>query len=240
MFNKYLLEIKNRVLLSIVAWVLTMVVCYLYKNILLFLILKINFKLYNLKVFYFITTNIVDVFYVSLSVGSFVSFHFLILISCYHFFSFLIPALFNFEYNKLKLIVFVFFLIFTLSILIYHLVILPFICEFFLTFQKSCNINIFFEAKITEYFNFYKNFYNIIVLVSQIFAVIIVNLLFVNEQVLFVKKFRKIIYLGFIVFSTLITPPDVVSQLLISFFLIISCELLIFNILFIKYKFFFN
>ena len=240
MLSKYLLEIKNRVALSIATWILAMVVCYVYKNVLLFLLLKVNFKLYNLKVFYFITTNIIDVFSVSLSIGSFISFHCLIIVTLYHFFSFIIPALFNFEYNKLKVIVFTCFLFFYVSISTFHFYILPFLCDFFLTFQKSCSVNIFFESKITEYFNFYKSLYVLIVLIGQLFSVMLVNLLLITEKVLFLRKFRKIIYLGFVFISTVITPPDVFSQVLLSFFFIVNYELFIFNILIIKYKYFLN
>ena len=104
MFYKYFLEIKNRVVLIFNSWILTMVTCYFYKNILLFLLIKLNSNLYKLKSFYFITTNFTDIFSVCLQIGSFISIQCLILLSVYHFITFITPGLFNFEYNLLKLI----------------------------------------------------------------------------------------------------------------------------------------
>ena len=132
MFYKYFLEIKNRVVLIFNSWILTMVTCYFYKNILLFLLIKLNSNLYKLKSFYFITTNFTDIFSVCLQIGSFISIQCLILLSVYHFITFITPGLFKFEYKLLKLIIVVCCLLFCISIIFFHLFFLPFLCDFFL------------------------------------------------------------------------------------------------------------
>lgn len=43
-----------------------------------------------------------------------------------------------------------------------------------------------------------------------------------------VKKYRKLFYFLFVFFSTIVTPPDVFSQLFVSFFLISFYEILTF------------
>lgn len=235
MFYTYFTEIKNRIFLVVNSCVLTMLICYVYKKILLFLLVKINFKLYKLKVFYFITTNLTEVFSVCLQLISFVSFQLTTLLAIYHLVAFLTPGLFKFEYKILKLIINLCCLLCCFSIIFLHVYILPFLFDFFFKFMYSCGINIFFESKITEYFSFYKDVYFLTVLISQILAVILINLLLINNKINFVHKYRKIVYLSFILISTLTTPPDVVSQIIVSITFISIYEIIVLFVLTNKY-----
>jgi len=212
-----------------------MVTCYFYKNILLFLLIKLNSNLYKLKSFYFITTNFTDIFSVCLQIGSFISIQCLILLSVYHFITFITPGLFKFEYKLLKLIIVVCCLLFCISIIFFHLFFLPFLCDFFLMFQQKCGVTIFFESRITEYFVFYKEVYFIIILVGQVFAIILLNVILINKKIDFIHKYRKVFYFSFILISTLITPPDVISQVLIGTGFIVFYELIVLIIFLVKY-----
>jgi Sec-independent protein secretion pathway component TatC len=51
---------------------------------------------------------------------------------------------------------------------------------------------------------------------------------YASEQKETIQSLRKLFYFVFIIFSTLTTPPDVASQIIMSFSLIIMYELLIF------------
>jgi len=51
----------------------------------------------------------------------------------------------------------------------------------------------------------------------------------VSEKMRAVKTFRKLFYLIFILFSTITTPPDIFSQILVSSSLIVIYEFLIFS-----------
>lgn len=217
MFSIYFLEIKNRVLLILLAWSLTMFICYLYKSVLLFLLIKINSKLYNLELFYFISTNVSDVFSVCLKIAYFISYHCLIILTIYHFLMFLSSGLFKSEYFIFKLLIFNSLFLFFLSIFFFHLCILPILWDFFLIFQEKCGVNVFFESKITEYVSFYTETYILVTLISQFFAIIVFRLLIVKDKIFFIINSRKLIYISFIVISTIITPPDVVSQLCVIF-----------------------
>ena len=232
MFLKYLSEIKKRVFLILFSCIVTTITCYFYKNVLLFLLIKLNYKLYSLKSFYFITTNLSDVFTVCLKCSYFISFQFLIILIIYHILMFLSPGLFNFEYKILRLLVCICVILFILSILILHLCILPFLWDFFLSFQENCKINIFFESKLTEYFEFYQNIYFVVILINQSFSFIILHLLLTNRKIMFILTSRKIVYFIFILFATLITPPDIISQILIGTGLILFYEFLVISVLF--------
>lgn len=212
-----------------------MFTCYYYKNILLFLLIKLNFRLYNLKLFYFITTNLSDVFSVCLKLSYFISFQFTILLIIYHITMFFSPGLFKFEYNLLKLTIFVCFILFIIGIAILHLFVLPFLWDFFLALQSTCKIQIFFESKITEYFDFYLEIYMLVILITQICSIILLNLLLVKNKIVFIINYRKFVYVSFILISTLITPPDVVSQILVSTCLVLFYELIVFSVLLQKH-----
>lgn len=49
----------------------------------------------------------------------------------------------------------------------------------------------------------------------------------VSDKLKKTKKFRKLFYLIFVVFSTIVTPPDVLSQICISGILIVIYECII-------------
>jgi hypothetical protein len=57
---KYILEIKNRLFLLLFTCVSTLVICYLYKETLIFLLVKSNIFFSNN--FYFIFTNVTEIF----------------------------------------------------------------------------------------------------------------------------------------------------------------------------------
>lgn len=229
MLYNYYLELKNRIFLLIITWLITVIICYLYKEILLFLLIKANSELYNLKSFYFISTGLTDVFKVYLRLSYFLSTQFLILIFFYHFIIFIAPALFYYEYKIIKIFIFNFCLFFCISIFSINYFIIPNIWNFFFSFQNNnlLNINIFFEAKISDYLNFYINVYYTTVAVNYIFFIVLILLNFVQNKIIFVLKTRKIFYFVFLIIATLVTPPDVISQVFLVLYFILIFELLI-------------
>lgn len=66
MIYKYYLEIKNRCLLLSLTWVSTILVSYLYKETLLFISIQPSICNNNSAIFYFIFTDVKEVFSVYL------------------------------------------------------------------------------------------------------------------------------------------------------------------------------
>jgi sec-independent protein translocase protein TatC len=118
------------------------------------------------------------------------------------------------------------------SIILLKEFIVPFSWSFFLSFQETNDIlqpaSFFFEARIIEYLNYFINLYYICLINCQILALLILFLNNISEKIGTIKTFRKLFYFIFIVFSTITTPPDVVSQIIMSLSLIAIYELLIF------------
>ena len=109
---KYLQEIKIRLFLLFLTWLFTVLISYAYKEVLLCVILQVT-ENYNSD-FYFIFTNVTEIFSVYIKLIKFLGNQILFLYFFYHLFGFFSPALFKTEYNfidsvmKLILTVFLF------------------------------------------------------------------------------------------------------------------------------------
>lgn len=234
MFYKYFLEIQNRFFLVIYGCIFSLTICYFYKETLLFLLMK---PIYSIQI-YFIFTNITEILTTYLKLIYFLSNQIFLICFVYHTLMFLVPGLYYFEYQLLIKIVFLSIFSLFFSIVLLNTTILPACWYFFLSFQKtitSNSVNLYFEAKINEYINFYVNLYYICNLNCQMFMTVILFSIFIKNNLKTVKKFRKIFYLTFFVFATVITPPDVITQLIFSGIMIIVFEILIFNTLIKNY-----
>jgi len=70
----YFLELKNRILLIILTWSGIFIICYNYKEILLYIIIKPSFNTYyKLNKIYFITTNVTEIFNTYIYLANFIS-----------------------------------------------------------------------------------------------------------------------------------------------------------------------
>lgn len=225
----YFLEIKNRIFLIFICWIAVFIICYFYRDILLFLLVKLSVKGNKVILFYFIATNITDVFNVYLNIAYFISYQVTVLILFYQCLSFVAAGLFVYEYEKIKFCIAVSLTFAICSIYILNVYVLPYIWDFFLSFNtdSSYSVDIFFEAKITEYFNFYKKMYFIAIIFSQVFGVIFFVIEFITDKLRFVLKTRKLFYVFFLIIATLLTPSDVFSQLTFVFWLFCFFEIIL-------------
>ena len=238
MFKKYYLEIKNRLSLILITWILTCITCFFYKETLLFLIIKPFMKVYPQAFSYFISTNLTEVFssYILISyfIGTQLTFFYLL----YHLVTFLTPALYKYEYKNLRNLIFLSFIFWLFNIGIFTQYILPHSLKFFLSFQETIEnqaIKIYFEAKITEYLDFYINLFYLSNLNSQIFFVIVIIINYLKEKLKVIKIYRKFVYFIYFIIATLITPPDIGSQLISGFSFILITEFTLLIIIFKSY-----
>ena len=102
-YYKYYLEIRNRTVLTITNWIFVTTTCYYYKEILLFLLVNLNgnFLSTNSTQYYFIFTNISELFSVYLDLIFFISNQTTIFFLIYHSVLFISSGLYKSEYKKL-------------------------------------------------------------------------------------------------------------------------------------------
>ena len=229
----YYLEIKNRLLLLGLTWISVILVSYIFKEVLLFLITKQNmgFSFSTKEIVYFIFTDVTEIFYAYLMLIFFFGTQIFFLYSFYHMLIFISLGLYKYEYGYLVFIFKTSILIFFFSVIIFNKVLFPFSWNFFLSFQNFellKSLMLHFEAKLNEYLTFYITFYYLCILYFQIFVLLILIFDYLKNEFTIIKRFRKFLYYFFVIFSTLVTPPDVSSQLILSVSIIFSYEILVY------------
>lgn len=241
MIYKYYLEIKNRCFLLLLTWFSTIFVGYIYRETLLFSCVKSNvYYDSNDAIFYFIFTDIKEIFSVYLTLVFFVGNQVLMFFFIFHILAFISLGLYKFEYKYLKSVFSISIFFWFFSLIIFNKILFPISLHFFLSFQSFNTfkyLHLHFEAKLNEYLNFYIMFYYICAFYCQIFVIFCLFVDYINTDRKLIRRFRKLFYYLFIFFSTLVTPPDVISQILVSISLIFVYELLIFiNLLFLNIR----
>jgi len=240
MVYRYYLEVKNRCLLLSLTWFSIVFVSYFYKETLLFICIKPGIFNKSSTVLYFIFTDIKEIFSVYLTLIFFLGNQVLAFYSIFHVLSFVSLGLYRSEYQYLKLVFYTSFFFWFFFLIIFNKVLFPLSLNFFLSFQSLTSFSSFhfhFEAKLSEYLKFFITFYYICAYYCQIFVFLVFFLDYANTNLKLIRRFRKLFYYLFIFFSTLVTPPDVSSQILFSLCLIFIYEVLVFcNIISIKMK----
>jgi sec-independent protein translocase protein TatC len=234
----YFREILNRFFLLIFSCFLFVGTSYFYKEILLFLFVELYRNTcgaftdgYTNSSVYFIFTHITEVFYVFISIISFLTVQLLFFCFIYQGFIFLSPALSKKEYYSCSDFLRISLVVWLFSVFAANYALIPLTWKFFFSFQNLTSVNfifLHFEAKLEDYLNFYMSYYYICIFYFQFFTILFFILSYFNSDKKIIKKFRKLYYYVFVAFSTVISPPDVFSQILISLSVIFLYELLVF------------
>lgn len=235
-FKLYILEIKNRLILTILSFIICTLTSYYYRETLLFLTIK-NLKS-ETNSLYFISTNITEIITSYFKLSYINSIILIIILIIYHILIFFKPAITIKEYNKIKHYFLNSFFIFLLIIFLFNNYLLPILWNFFSNFQNLYsikNINVYFESKLEEYINFYADTCFLLFIISQLCVLLFITLDNTKNKILFIKNYRKTIYCCFLIISTTITPPDIYSQLIAFILFIVFFENLILITLF-KYN----
>ena len=226
---KAFIEIKNRIILSIITLLSVFSTAYYYKAFLLILIIISNSTLSNDILNYFIFTSITELFLIYILLGFFVTSQAFYFISVYHSICFLSSGLYQTEYKYLKFIFSISVSLGILSIYFFNKVLVPILSNFFLSFQEYSlqSISFYFEAKIYDYLNFYKDVYLSCFFSFQCCVILILLSSYVSNNIELLKILRKFFYLLLLVFSTLVTPPDIFSQMFLFLNLTTGFEILV-------------
>ena len=221
----YFLELRNRFTLLIITFVSTFFISYFYKEVLLFLFFEPE-----LLTNYFIFTEVSEVFYVYIELCMLFSFHFTLLMCVYQVFTFVAFGLFKDEYYIFRSILISLISFWILSLLLSKLFLIPMIFKFYFNFKVTNFFDFYFEAGLLKYFNFYKEHYNLFAFYSQLLIIIVFCFNYLNQQLRSITKYRKLGHYLILLIATLVTPPDLVSQLALSFLFASFYELFFFLI----------
>lgn len=209
---KYLLEIRNRIILLFFNWFFVFFVCYAKKEVLLFFILEPYIVNSNCNLIF---TNVTDIVNNYFDLLNFVTNQLFFIYFFMQFLKFLSPGLYYFEYTFLYNIYILAIVNWYYLISIFNKSLLPGLLQFFLETENNKIIKFYFEAKLVEYTDFYKFFYYTFIVSLQLLLILFIYLVFaaLNKKVL--KIFRKFFYVMFFLIFTVVTPPDIASQIIL-------------------------
>nr|YP_009446468.1 Sec-independent protein translocase component TatC [Ancoracysta twista]ATY40956.1 Sec-independent protein translocase component TatC [Ancoracysta twista] len=229
--ENHMQELKIRGYHLVFCYMFTLLLCYINSQELVYLISR-PLLLQTTSVIgesSFIFTSIFEVFFTYLYLSLVLAVFFCIPICFYQIWAFLVPGFYPIEKKTISFILSsswsLIYLAFTLG---WHLI-LPLICNFFLTFemhnQLESLMNIELQAKINEYIYFTLDF---IVVFSLAFQLPIILYLLIWYKLISLKDLEKNRHYSIIIIlsiAALISPPDIISQLSIGFPLFIIYEI---------------
>lgn len=223
----YITELKYRIFYSILGICCIFSISYLYIIQILYLITTLNLIDLKHKIYlYFIYTKITDIVLSYFNILLIILLLYIFLISCYQLYYFFKPGFYKKELESIKtILIFIlsFYSVFLISLSIF---IFPKIYIYFFKYNeiKLNTLNLFFELNLLNYLNFFYMFlcicfYLLFLIQIYIFLIYQTNIPFLT--------FRKIIIISNILISTLVTPPDFLSQFYLFIILTTITEILL-------------
>lgn len=176
-----------------------------------------------------IFTNLSDGFMTYLKTAMFGAFFLSIPFILFQLWMFISPALYKEEKKFIVPMIFSSIFLFLIGTLLAYKIVVPTIWKFFLSFQTSAISNtimpIELEAHMSHYFSLITKMITSFGLIFQlpIFIISFVKFKLVNVHTL--RKGRKYFFLGSFVLGALLTPPDIISQMILAIPLYLLYEL---------------
>lgn len=204
----YLQEINYRIAYSAFGTTLFFFTTYTYKQGLIFIFLPKGLS-------HFVSTGLTEIFFTYLQLCTNLTISFAITILLVQSFFFLKPGLYKNEAdNFLNVII----TTVSLNIILYTLV-SPIIIQLFWKIFYSYTINFMpihltFEPRFNDYVRHFKQFNTLLTFILP--SLIITNLLKKHTTTFMWVKYRGLIYVLTFTLAAFITPPDIISQILIG------------------------
>lgn len=231
--TRYFLEIYNRLLILILTWSLNFLVLFYYKEQIIYILGQHQEAVFP----YFISTSLTEIFFVYLKLSSFLAFYFAYPIIVIQLAIFIIPGLYRYEYLIVRNFFFLSIMLYICTTIFTYKVFLPYCWKFFSSFQLKAEdslVSLHLEARIADYLSFFFETYFLLNAILHIFLIFLFLLYKITLN--YILKYRKLFYLLFFIFATLMTPPDVISQLIVGTFFILFFEVFLFS-LFLSYEY---
>ena len=232
----YFFEFKNRLIYIFTTWLFFFLICLFYKESLLYFLVKISLFQNSSNYTYFIYTHLTEVFIAYIKISFIISLYLTFPIVVIHIFNFIRPGLYHFEYKLLKKFVFICSFIWLVNNICIYYIFIPYIWNYFCSFDNNLlqgPLGLHFEAKLNEYIHFLISVYFFTNFSSQLFFWLYLLILNYNPyDLIFINKSRRYSYLLIFIFASIVTPPDVISQLAIAIPLLFFYEFIIITFLF--------
>lgn len=225
-FKEHFLELKNRLLITTILFLVLFALSYWFSNYIYDLLLKPLVDISQNTPRKIIYTGLAEAFFSYIKLSLFSAFLLILPISCYQFYGFVKPGLHEFERKTLQTILFFSPLLFYGAAFFVFYFVMPRAWEFFLSYEdSSLTLPLVMEARISEYLELTIQLMMVFGLAFQLPIVILILSVLGLIDAGFLRKKRRIAIVLIFIIAAILTPPDVISQIALAIPLIFLYEI---------------
>ena len=225
----HLNELRSRIIQSALFYLVAFILCYSFKdeiyNMITYPLTSVIRKsgLNNIQIIYTkLTENFTSTLSIVLSTATFISIPFWAI----EVWLFITPALYRKERLSLFPYIVISPILFLCGVLFCYFIVLPQAFDFFINFGTDGRTQpLLLQTKITEYINLTTSLLNAfgICFLTPVFLILSVRWGLINRTTL--QKNRKYAIVLIFLFSALLTPPDIFSQIILAIPLLLMYEI---------------
>ncbi|MFK8040622.1 MAG: twin-arginine translocase subunit TatC [Rickettsiaceae bacterium] len=224
--SQHFLELKFRIQIILFFFIITTFVCYYFSQDIYYIILEPLSNLdinQNKRIIY---TNLTEAFFTYLKLSIFAGFLFTMPVIALQIYKFITPGLYKREKIIAKWLLSCLPILFYCGCLFAFYCLIPNAWNFFIGFESSNNngMQIILEAKISEYLNLTLQLMIAFGISFELPIVLLVLHLLNLISIYGLKKFRRIFVVVTFIVSGILTPPDVLSQIMLAIPIILLYE----------------
>ena len=216
----YVQELCYRGIYLIINTIFIFIITYRYKQTLIYLLLPHGIT-------HIISTDVTEIFTTYLHIAAIITFMLNTILFLFQIYLFLRPGLYDFETQRLNRYIISCIIGYFYFYIILYPILIQLSWQFFFNYTLNFNaVQLIFEPKLTSYLNYIKA---IGVMINILFFILLITAFILsNTTTDNLIKYRKVIYISIVILSTFITPPDCISQIVITMLLIKLYEIQVF------------
>lgn len=223
-------EIKNRLTIVLLNYVLNFVVLFLNKeNLLFFVTNKVSGLGFPSSYMYLIFTNPSEILVLYFEIVIFFTSIVGTLLVFYNLASFFSPALSNSSLVSAKTFCHLFFFIYVITFFFFNFCLLPQIFKILIDLSENSDpspLSLFFEPSALNFLGFYKDFYFTVLSVCGLsFFFFFFSLSYIRANITIAKVGRRFVYCAISLLSALFLSSDLVAQLSVFLFCMFLVEM---------------
>ena len=219
--SDHLREMRNRIIPVLILLIVGIVVCFAYADDLIALLTDIG-KRYNYEFVYIAPQELLLVYFSASLLGGFII---TLPLLAYEIYAFCSPGLKKKEKTFFMLAMIFGFLFFVIGVCFAYFITMPFMLRFLISFSDT---TITASISIQEYVSFVLLVFVIFGVIFElpVISVLLTGLGLIRPQWLI--KARKVMIVLIFVIAAVITPPDIISQIMVALPIIVLYELSIY------------
>ena len=223
-FIYYFIDIWYRFVYFLISFIITFLVCYYYYVDIIYLYVNPFLKYHRV----FIFTELTEALYVTLKICTITTICVLFPMVWYMIWCFFIPSCFYSERNNYTWFILFWNLFFILTILTIYYNVLPHLYDFFLQYEIQKNLfSIQLEARIDSYLSWSLKVLFLLSILAQLpFLCYFLYRLDILSP-FFLSQNRKFLVFFFSLTAALLSPPELITQILITTAFVVVYELII-------------